>query len=651
MNWGNVVLNKDMGVAAGVLVAEWERRCELFGAQSHQVKSFAATELGFEHNLGLLHKAHFVGTRGAIRMGIPEREYYLERCLLEAEGAAFVERGMAMCASVVGDELVESVYSRMFGKEVAITVPPHLQVPELRLQPASVVGAQVDVEQVCDSVNDGLLPEGFCYLALFESDCAPLAKTTLGPNPKLVDLLQFGGQHGFLPDAELAHLSIREVGVGYHVDRHGGGVGFDKVLDAVREEPSAQEWHVRGQEYLGSFGVGADSRDILCGWLSSSLGRDVRLSEKSLDLVTNSAALLDHDSKKRLRSLEALGDSVLSMMIARDNYLRSEPVERYQNLRSDITSNKVLSDKFVRHVPPGAVRFLPNVNPAAGVTGAKALESIFGAVWLDLGDDSLSMLLMAMGFIDFPLQVADSVPMLGDRVGGRVFDESGCCYLAVIKSEFRDQVSESLGPWPDFRSLLNRPAFEFDKLVFGKLGYERVPGGWHIAEGLPGEVWDLFREVCVLESDLSSAEGSFRREVEQLNSSVMLQALRQQATVRDPLRLCGIKGSGVLQLDKVGGDEVDRNWKRAVGSSPILIACPPDMEFDEKVFLLRFRLLGSPKVFDCMSLDRDGRGNLSASVFPSVEEFDAMADFLRENCCSWSNDQVTGRITFVMLTK
>jgi len=483
----------------------------MFGLGSYQVESFVATELGFEHNLGLLCKASCSPSVISVKQGVPELEYYLERCLLEAEGASFGERGLAMCASIVGDDFAEAKYRSMFGRELVVPVPPHMQVPELVLHPASTVGLEVpdlELSEVLQPVDDQV--PGFCYLALLQSEFVDEARGTLGPSPTLLDLLEFGQTGKFLPDVDLAQIKMRRSGDGYHVDREGDGIEFPRVVRAVADDPHAREWLVGGSSYLGEFGVGADSRDILCDWISRSLGRGVRLSDRSLDLVTNSAALLGHEQKKQLRSLEAVGDAALSMMIARDNYLRGEPVERYQNLRSVVTSNKILTDKFVEHVPKGAVAFLPTVNPAAGVTGAKALESILGAIWLDLGDDSLAMMLIAMGFLDFPLQTQESPPMLEARVGDSDGDDAGYCYLELFVKSDRDKLKLVLGPRPTIQQLLRCHLGSFDHSALRRLGYAKTLSGWHVGEGMTGSVESLFRAAIATGIDKDAGVNSLR---------------------------------------------------------------------------------------------------------------------------------------------
>jgi len=410
MQWGALQLSEGMGPAARVLLDEHGRRCRELGVGVDSVGSLVPSELGFEHNLGLLHSAYRTRGSRAVRQGVIEHEYYLERCLLESEGALFPERGVSMCASIVGDCMVQQMYHRVFSRDAVAEVLPQVQIPELRIHPASEVGIESRVALKSGVDGQAGFPPGHCYLALMRSEWVQEAARELGPEPKLIDLVKFGEAGAFLPDVQLAQLSIKEASGSYHVGE-GPGHSFAGLLDRVRDQPSSLEWLLDGFDYRGEYGVGADAHEILCEWLSLAVGRKVVLSEHTLSLVTNSAALLDSEARKKLRSLESVGDAVLSLMIARDNYFRAEPVERYQNLRSHVTSNKVLSEKFVQYVPKGAVRFVGNVNPSAGVTGAKALESIFGAVWLELGDYALSVILRYMGFMDFNLQVDESPPM------------------------------------------------------------------------------------------------------------------------------------------------------------------------------------------------------------------------------------------------
>jgi len=253
---------------------------------------------------------------------------------------------------------------------------------------------------------------GYCYLKIVSSEKRPLLAATLGSYPTLEKILQQKAEVFNLDGIKASRVS-RDI---VHLGRFSkSGISVRTALvDVVGRGGVAFASGSLGHQlsgFVASTVSGMSLRDkvgagVLQKWLSSVEVGDMPLD--TVELISSSAALLPESGKRRLRSLEALGDAAISTCIAQDNYFRGESAQRYQDLRSRVTSNKVLAEVFCSSVPEGAVKFVGSVNPNTGVVGAKALESIFGAVWLHYGAEGVSKLLNHLGLLDFPLEVSAS---------------------------------------------------------------------------------------------------------------------------------------------------------------------------------------------------------------------------------------------------
>lgn len=111
---------------------------------------------------------------------------------------------------------------------------------------------------------------------------------------------------------------------------------------------------------------------------------DHKFPDGDLRLVGLSAALLDSDSKKRLKLLEAVGDNALSMAVASRCLARGLSAQTYQEARSVVTSNGKLAELFVKEGLDKFVSFAAGVVPSSKV-GANSMEAFAGLIYADLG--------------------------------------------------------------------------------------------------------------------------------------------------------------------------------------------------------------------------------------------------------------------------
>ena len=250
--------------------------------------------------------------------------------------------------------------------------------------------------------------EGFCYLSMLKESFRAAYAASLGAWPIVADLLEVPLSHVDLPSFTALRVDVS--GKGWHIGANGQYTLREVFQSAAFEvcNPIAKADSLyavlKKAKVLSLTGcyfmcVGGSSQ--LSEWLIEAIGEDGDIPLEDYVLIQSSAALLREDRKRRLRSLEALGDSAITLVLAQDNYARGESVQRFQDLRSRVTNNKVLSETFVSRIPAGFVSFAGGVDPNAGVTGAKALEAIFGAIWLKSGVSGVSKFLRFLGLVKF----------------------------------------------------------------------------------------------------------------------------------------------------------------------------------------------------------------------------------------------------------
>lgn len=258
---------------------------------------------------------------------------------------------------------------------------------------------------------------GFCYLRAFRSlERGEVAKV-LGKSPSFYQLLSYDKSAYDMAALSQLRVSLNAAGQA-HIQPGLGVYSLDHVMRdlASRSRPAVvdssiyHELVARGPvqptaSFSASLSVGEGSLSV---WLRESSGVPGGLSmpDEIIGLISKSAALLDEDGKRRLRSLEAVGDSALTALLALDNFHAGGSAQRFQDLRSHVTNNKVLSQCFCSKLPRDSVMFVGGVDPQAGVVGAKALESIFGAIWLYFGIDSLATVVQQLGLVDFKLRTS-----------------------------------------------------------------------------------------------------------------------------------------------------------------------------------------------------------------------------------------------------
>lgn len=121
------------------------------------------------------------------------------------------------------------------------------------------------------------------------------------------------------------------------------------------------------------------------GHLAGSAGFDHVVFSLEVDLLRVSAAMHDTSGRKRLRTLEAVGDSALSTVVAIIADSLGWAVGDYQQARSVCTNNRLLSDVFFSSPLSGYVSFPGDVRSVAATVGAKTLESALGLLCVHSG--------------------------------------------------------------------------------------------------------------------------------------------------------------------------------------------------------------------------------------------------------------------------
>jgi len=104
--------------------------------------------------------------------------------------------------------------------------------------------------------------------------------------------------------------------------------------------------------------------------------------------------------KVRLKTLEAVGDSALSLAVALKCAREGRSAEEYQNARSAVTSNPSLSALYVRVVPQGFVTVVAGVDPGRGKVGAYILEGWIGLICLELGNSAVDTFCTNLGLYE-----------------------------------------------------------------------------------------------------------------------------------------------------------------------------------------------------------------------------------------------------------
>lgn len=256
---------------------------------------------------------------------------------------------------------------------------------------------------------------GFCYLKAFRAFDREVVAKKLGKYPSFYQLLSYDKSSYDVAALDNLHVSLNSSGHA-HLQSDLGEFSLRQVMTdlAFRSRPAVVDssiYHelvsrksiVQSTPFLANLSVGEGSMAV---WLREGSGVQggVQVPDDVLQLISKSAALLDEEGKRKLRSLEAVGDSALSALLAYDNYLCGGSVQRYQDLRSHVTNNKVLSQRFCANIPKDAVAFAGGVDPEAGIVGAKALEAILGAVWIYAGVDALAVVVRKLGLVDFKLR-------------------------------------------------------------------------------------------------------------------------------------------------------------------------------------------------------------------------------------------------------
>jgi hypothetical protein len=258
---------------------------------------------------------------------------------------------------------------------------------------------------------------GYCYLRAFRSVVRDDVAKKLGKSPSFYQLLSHDRSAFDSGALGQLHVSFNSAGQA-HIERGLGEFALDHVMRdlASRSRPAVVESSIyhdlvskgpvsKATPFWASLSVGEGSLSV---WLREHSGVQggIQIPDNVMNLICKSAALLDEDGKRKLRSLEAVGDSSLSALLALDNYLCGGSAQRYQDLRSHVTNNKVLSQRFCAKLPKDSVMFVGGVNPEAGVVGAKALESILGAVWIYAGVDALATVVRTLDLVDFRLRTS-----------------------------------------------------------------------------------------------------------------------------------------------------------------------------------------------------------------------------------------------------
>jgi len=200
---------------ASAAVVDGLRAFGLQEGEKRELRQFLPSELGSEHYLGLAAISKPREGHLECRGGVPLREYYLERCLLEAEAAGVYSRMEACCRSAFDSELLTKVVGKLFPRvvpDIRISVPTEeldVKVGAEPVQPESdvrldvfaqldlalaAVGIVRDIEDGVEPVPDwfdhgsGVHPSvevggGYCYLLLVDPTLAPWLGSVLGPSP------------------------------------------------------------------------------------------------------------------------------------------------------------------------------------------------------------------------------------------------------------------------------------------------------------------------------------------------------------------------------------------------------------------------------------------------------------------------------------
>jgi len=254
--------------------------------------------------------------------------------------------------------------------------------------------------------------DGYCYTQVMKPSWVEKAKADLSLWPTFGELIQY---HSVAYDMQACKEALLvNVGDGkFHVLKTDTCLAMgDSFYNCVARRvgamatppPAVSLGGFVGAACVPRLGVSPDFGDEFGG--TSGLGPYLaRLSgvpdhvfdPTDLVIVSSSAALLGPVHKRRLKMLEALGDSVLSSDIALRCLREGRTAEEYQNARSVVTSNPSLSRLYAENVPAGMVTFASGVDPGKGKVGAYVIEAWLGLVYNELGADALSAVCSAIG--------------------------------------------------------------------------------------------------------------------------------------------------------------------------------------------------------------------------------------------------------------
>lgn len=241
-------------------------------------------------------------------------------------------------------------------------------------------------------------PDGWCYRAMRRSDGTPVPD--LGPWPTVAMLVEAGVDSGGLD-------KLKPAGVGrwhYAADcQHRG------VSDRVKSSRD-----IGGALPLGEV-VGAESGMAAllvqaCGGLFS----EEDAVRAGVGLAACAAAMLPGADKERLRVLAAVGDSVLTAVLATEAACRETTVQELQEWRSYVTSNSQLAARFADSPFPPAFHWVGGRQSLMSRVGADAMEALIGVAFMAGGVASAARLISFVGILPPDLL---GRPKVRDRLG------------------------------------------------------------------------------------------------------------------------------------------------------------------------------------------------------------------------------------------